>query len=56
MRVKYLYEVYGVRNSGMGGLKVEYSRGAIGIEGIDIPNFIIIEINEKWGVSEGISK
>lgn len=45
--VKSLCEVYGVRSSGGGGLGVEYSRGKTGIECVDIPDFIIIDIDER---------
>lgn len=56
LRVKYLCEVYGVRGSSVGGSEVEYPRKTIEMEGINIPDSIMIDINKEWGVSRGILK
>lgn len=45
--IKYLYKVYRVRGSSIGGSKVEYPRGAIGIESINILDSIIINIDKE---------
>lgn len=56
MRVIYLCEVYGVKGFAMKDLEVEYLKEITEIKDIDIPNSIIIDINKKWGIFEGISK
>lgn len=47
LEVKYLCKVYGVKYSGVEISGVEYLKIVTRIESVDIPDFIIIDIDEE---------